>query len=259
MIGVHVSEDAGRGFGQWVGRSMSVVFSLDPSHHAKTPHIVEVDRLEPEKAEVGEVYPVAAVFMASQILFPNGSGMSLWHRFGMTDQGDPSGPERFAIGTCLSDEETASRIGLQILGVHGHIANEEDRTTGKIKREGHQRAERKSWMLTRHRGQRTDRHQLEKRAYTLRMTWFRSLRERRSRGCMLVRRGGVLHRHRIPHLSIYGSSNRAMRLGSRAINCIFHSRLFCSRESALPISQSLNTLSNAPSCPKACIKCTGRL
>jgi hypothetical protein len=83
----------------------------------------------------------------------------LLHRFGMADQGGPCGPERVAIGTFLSDEEAASRIGLQILGMHGHIANEEDGTTSKIEREGHQRAEGKSRMLAGHRGQRTDRHQ----------------------------------------------------------------------------------------------------
>jgi hypothetical protein len=46
-----------------------VVFSLDPSHHAKTTRIVEVDGLEPEEAEVDEVYPVAAIFMARKVPF----------------------------------------------------------------------------------------------------------------------------------------------------------------------------------------------
>ena len=82
MIGVHVSEDAGRGFGQRVRCSMFVVSSLDPSHHAKATHIVEVDGLEPEEAEVGEAYPVAAVFMASKVLFSNRSCITLWYRFG---------------------------------------------------------------------------------------------------------------------------------------------------------------------------------
>jgi hypothetical protein len=85
VIGVHVSEDAGRGFGERVWCCMFVVSSFDPSHHAKAPHVVEVDGLEPEKAEVGEVYPVTAVFMASKVLFSNRSIM-LWHRFGTADQ-----------------------------------------------------------------------------------------------------------------------------------------------------------------------------
>jgi len=145
--------------GQRVRGSVFVVLGLDPSHYAKAPDVVEIDGLEPEETEVGEVYPVAAVFMASKVLFSNRSRIMLWHRFGMAKQGSPCGTKRIAVGTCLSDEETASRIGLQILSVHGHIANEEDGTTCKIKRERHQRAEGKSCMLTGHRGQRTDRHQ----------------------------------------------------------------------------------------------------
>ena len=85
VIGVHVREDAGRGLGQRVRCSMFVVPSLDPSHHAKTTHIVEVDGLEPEEAEVGEVYPVAAIFMASKILFSDRSSIMLWHSFGTAD------------------------------------------------------------------------------------------------------------------------------------------------------------------------------
>jgi hypothetical protein len=67
--------------------------------------------------------------MASKVLFSNRSSIMLWHRFGMADQGSPCGSERVAICHCLSEEEAASPIGLQILGVHGHIANEEDGTT----------------------------------------------------------------------------------------------------------------------------------
>ena len=71
MIGVHVSEDAGRGLGQRVGGSMLVVSCLDPSHHAKAANVVEVDGLEPEEAEVGEVNPVAAILMASEVFLAN--------------------------------------------------------------------------------------------------------------------------------------------------------------------------------------------
>ena len=83
----------------------------------------------------------------------------LWYRFGMPNQGRSWCPKWVAIGTCLFDEKTASRIGLQVLGVHGHIANEERGPSDRIEREGHQRAEGKSRMLARERGQRTDRHQ----------------------------------------------------------------------------------------------------
>src|ERR1700753_2201505 len=159
VIGVHVSEDAGRGFGQRIRCSTFVVSSFDPSHYAKTTHIVEGHRLEAEEAEVIEVSPVAAVFMASKVPFSNRSNIMLWYGFGMTDQGRPRCPKWVAIGTCLFDEKTASRIGLQVLGVHGHIANEEGGPAGRIEGEGHQRAEGKSRTLAGERGQRTDRHQ----------------------------------------------------------------------------------------------------
>src|ERR1700744_5879361 len=82
VIGVHVSEDAGRGFGQRVRCSTLVVSRFNPSHYAKTTHIIEVDRLEPEEAEVGEIYPVAAVFMASKVPFSNRCSIMLSYRFG---------------------------------------------------------------------------------------------------------------------------------------------------------------------------------
>ena len=54
----------------------------------------------------------------------------------MADEGRPGGPQRIAIGPCLPDEEAASRVGLQILGVHGHIADEEDGPTRESSAKG---------------------------------------------------------------------------------------------------------------------------
>jgi hypothetical protein len=48
----------------------------------------------------------------------------------------------------LPDEETAPRIGLKVLSVHGHITDEKYRSTRRIERERHQRPERKSGMLS---------------------------------------------------------------------------------------------------------------
>ena len=71
MVSVHVREDAGRGLGQRVRGSLFVVPRLDPAHHAKATDVVEIDGLEPEEAEVGEVDPVAAILVASEIFLPN--------------------------------------------------------------------------------------------------------------------------------------------------------------------------------------------
>ncbi len=153
MVSVHVREDARRGLGQRVRGSMFVVLGLDPSHHAKASDVVEIDGLEPEEAEVGEVDPVAAILVASEVSLPNASYIVLRHRFGIADQGCPGGPKRITVGPCLPDEEAASGVGLQVLGVHGHIADEEDGPPGRIEREGHQRTEGKTRMLAGNRRQ----------------------------------------------------------------------------------------------------------
>jgi hypothetical protein len=62
-------------------------------------------------------------------------------------EGCPCGAQWVAIGTRLPDEETAPRIFLQVLRVHGHITDEEDGATTRIKREGHQGTKWKSRML----------------------------------------------------------------------------------------------------------------
>jgi hypothetical protein len=71
----------------------------------------------------------------------------------------PRRSKRVTIGASLPDEETASRIGLQILRVHRHVADEEDGPAGGIECEGHQRAEGKTRMFAGKRGQRTGRRE----------------------------------------------------------------------------------------------------
>src|ERR1700722_11248936 len=157
MVSVHMGEDAGREFGQRVRSSKLVVFCRDPSHHAKATDIVKIDRLKAKEAEVGEVDPVAAVIMTCKILFSNGNYIVFYDRLGMADQCRSGSPKRIAIGSCLPYEETASRIGLQILSMHGHIANEENGTACRIEREGHQGAKGEPRMLARKRRQGSNR------------------------------------------------------------------------------------------------------
>jgi hypothetical protein len=68
-----------------------------------------------------------------------------------TDQSGSFGkgysPQRVTISSHLRDKKAATRISHQILGVHGHFADEEDGATRRIKRERHQRTKQKSWML----------------------------------------------------------------------------------------------------------------
>ena len=147
MVSVHVREDAGRDLGQWIRSSLFVVLRLDPTHHAKASYIVEINWLEPEEAEVGEVDPVAAILVASEVLLPNVSYVVLRYRFGSADESRLGGPKSIPVGRHLPDEEAASRVGFQVLGVHGHIADQKDGPTGRIESEWHQRTERKARVL----------------------------------------------------------------------------------------------------------------
>jgi hypothetical protein len=69
-----------------------VVFRMDPSHHTKSTNIVEVDGLEPEEAEVGEVDPVAAILVTSQVVLSNAGYILFRDSFGLADEGRPAAP-----------------------------------------------------------------------------------------------------------------------------------------------------------------------
>src|SRR5258707_11000441 len=97
---------------------MFVVVCLDPSHHSKASNVVKIDWLEPEEAEVREVHPIAAILVASQVFLPNASYIVLRHRFGIANHGCSGGSKSITIGPRLPDEEAASGVGLQVLGVH---------------------------------------------------------------------------------------------------------------------------------------------
>ena len=116
---------------------MFVVPGLDPTHYAKAPDVVEIDGLEPEEAEIGKVDPVAAILVASQVSLPSASYFVLRDRFGVANHGCSGGSKRITVGPCLADEEAASGVGLQVLGVHGHIADKEDGLPERIECERH--------------------------------------------------------------------------------------------------------------------------
>src|ERR1035441_9470286 len=137
MIGVHVREDAGRGLGQRVRGGLFVVPGPDPAHHAETPDVVEIDGFELEEAEICEVNPVAAILVASEVRLPSGSNLAIRYRHSVSYEGRSGSPKRVAISSRLRNEEAASRVSLQILSVHRHIAYEENGPTCRIRSEEH--------------------------------------------------------------------------------------------------------------------------
>lgn len=123
VIGVHVRQYVRRNPGKRIRFGMLVVACVHPSHHAKSTHIIDVDGLQPEKAEVGEVDPVPAIFVARKIQLSNLRKLVFPDRLGATDKRRPGSPERVAIRAFLRHKQAASWIGLQVLCMHGHIAD----------------------------------------------------------------------------------------------------------------------------------------
>jgi hypothetical protein len=138
MIRVHVGKDARRGIGQWVRGGVFVVSCIDPTHYAKATHVIEINWLKQEEAEVGEADPIATILMAREVLLSNRREIRLGHRYGVADKSGSRSPQRIGVSTYLPDEEAAARIFLQVLRVHCHIADQEDRPTCGIKGEWHQ-------------------------------------------------------------------------------------------------------------------------
>src|ERR1039458_9396231 len=186
MIGVHVHEDGGCGLSQRVRFGMSVVPGLDPAHHPEATDVVDIDRLETEEAEVGEIHPIPAILMASEVLLSNGSKIVFRHRLSVSNEGRSCGPKRVTIGTHLRDEEAAARVSFQVLGVHGHIADEKSGPTRQTDREGHQGTEWESRTLARQRREGGNRDKRHKSPDTLGMGWLRQLRQSWSGGCVLA-------------------------------------------------------------------------
>ena len=120
-------ENAGRYTGEGIGSSMVVVARLDPPHHAKATNIVEIDGLEPEEAEVGEIDPVTAIFMAGKVPISSRSRFAFRHRLGMADHRRPRGSKRVAAVAGLHGKKTASWVSPKILGMHCHVADKKDR------------------------------------------------------------------------------------------------------------------------------------
>src|SRR4029077_4617862 len=83
------------------------------------------------------------------------------------DQRDSGRPEWIGIGFQLSDEKAGARVGLQILGMPGHAADEKNRAALVVEPVGHEGPERKARLLTRDRSQGADPAQMKQRAGAL--------------------------------------------------------------------------------------------
>ena len=100
---------------------------------------------------------VPAVLVTCKVNLSNRIKFACGNRFGNADQSSPGSSKWIAIGIRLCNEETAARIRLQILRMHGHIAYQKERPARRVEREGHKRSKGKSRMLAGERRQGADR------------------------------------------------------------------------------------------------------
>lgn len=153
VVGVHVAEDACRGGGEGIGRGGGVVGCGDPAHDAESADVVEVEDVHAEEGEVGEVDPVAGVFVAGEIEFADGGFVCFGDLEDVADEGGAGGAEGVSVGCGLGDEEAGARVGFDVLGVHGHVADEEEGAARRVECVGHERAEGEAGLFFGERGE----------------------------------------------------------------------------------------------------------
>jgi hypothetical protein len=91
--------------------------------------------------------------MAGKIQIAN---LRCCHFRGSAQEGDAGGPQRVAGRIRLSNQQAGAWVVVQVLGVHGHAADEKDRAAEIVSRIGHHGAERESRKLARMSGQAAD-------------------------------------------------------------------------------------------------------
>src|SRR5580693_535514 len=101
----------------------------------------------------------------------------LLNLFGASNQGGARGPKRVGICARLTYKEAALWVGSQVLGMHGHTADEEYGASQRIECERHERAEGKARVFLGERRQSADRGQREQGTNTLGVAWFGQLRQ----------------------------------------------------------------------------------
>ena len=167
MISVHVLENARGCVGERIGARALVVGSFHPAHHTESANIIKIDHLHAIEREVLEIDPILAVLIAGQIKLAGRGHVRLGDPLNVTNQRDSGGSEWIGIGFQLRNEQAGAWVGLQILGVHGHAADEKNGAALVVEPIGHEGTERKARLLARDRSQGADPAQMKQRAGAL--------------------------------------------------------------------------------------------
>jgi hypothetical protein len=137
VVSVHVIEDALGGVGEGIGLGSGVLRCGYPTHDAEASNVVNVDGFEAEEGEVGEVDPVLAVGMGLEVELASFGLLYVWELQDVAHEGDACGSKDVAVRGGLGYEKTGARVGLEVLGMHRHRADEEERSARGIQSVGH--------------------------------------------------------------------------------------------------------------------------
>src|SRR5207302_1968632 len=172
-----------------IGPRRGVVGRGHPVHRREAADVVEVGDVQAPESEVFEVRPVAGALVARQVALARGGRVRVRHAPRIAHERQPAGGERITRPVRLHDEQARARVRLQILRVHRHTADEEDRPARIVERVRHDRRERVARMPARERRQRPGAAEVRERARALREGGLGN-----GRRVVGARRPGVAHR-----------------------------------------------------------------
>ena len=110
--------------------------------------IIDIHHIHAVEGKVFKIYPILAVGVTLQVQLAHLSQLGVLYRQNISYQRDPRRAERFAVGVFLSNKQAGAGVGLQVLGMHGHGADQEDRTAVFVQPVGHYGPKWESWLFT---------------------------------------------------------------------------------------------------------------
>jgi hypothetical protein len=99
--------------------------------------------------KVFKIYPILAVGVTLQVQLAYPSQLGVRYRMNISYQRDPRCAQRFAVFVFLGNQQAGAGVGLQVLRMHSHGADQEYRTTVIVQSVRHYGTKRESWLFTR--------------------------------------------------------------------------------------------------------------
>src|SRR5215813_12276482 len=130
---------------------------------------VDVRHLESPEAEVLEVDPVGGPRLALEVPLTRGRALRRGHAESTAHERHSASGQRIIGPAGLRDEQARPRIGLEVLRVHGHRADEEERRAVIVGGIRHDRTERMPRVPARERRERARASEMDKGAGPLRV------------------------------------------------------------------------------------------